>query len=113
MSEANPIIPRARMSAKERRFRSQLAQLIDQRGLIRGSLLLRRRRCGKSNCKCARGDGHQSLYLVVSQAGRTRQLFVPKAYEPAVRQWVADYHRAGQLMEEISRLYWEKVQQRS
>ena len=101
------------MAAKERRFRSQLAQLVGQRGLIRGSLLVRRRRCGKPNCKCACGDGHQSLYLVVSQAGRTRQLFVPKAYESAVRQWVADYHRAGELMEEISRLYWEKVQQRS
>jgi hypothetical protein len=113
MSEKSPIIPRASMSAKERQFRSQLAQLIGQRGLIRGSLLLRRRRCGKPNCKCAAGQGHQSLYLAISQAGRTRQLFVPKAYEPAVRQWVADYHRAGELMEEISRLYWEKVQQRS
>jgi hypothetical protein len=101
------------MSAKERHFRSQLAQLIDQRGLIRGSLLVRRRRCGKPNCRCARGAGHESLYLAVSQGGRTRQLFVPKAYEPAVRQWVADYRRAGELMEEISRLYWEKVKQRS
>lgn len=113
MSDKSPLIPRASMPSKERRFRSQLAQLIDQRGLIRGSLLVRRRRCGKPNCQCARGDGHPGLYLVVSQAGRTRQLFVPKAYEPAVRQWVSDYHRAKELMEEISRLYWEKVQQRS
>jgi hypothetical protein len=113
MSDKSLLIPRAGMSAAERRFRSQLAQLIDQRGLIRGSLLLRRRRCGKPNCKCARGAGHAGLYLVVSQAGRTRQLFVPKAYEPAVRQWVADYHRAKELLEEISRLYWQKVQQRS
>lgn len=101
------------MSAKERQFRSKLAQLIGQRGLIRGSLLVRRRRCGKPTCKCARGEGHQSLYLVISQGGRSRQLFVPKAYEQAVRQWVADYHRARELMEEISRLYWEKIQQRS
>jgi hypothetical protein len=101
------------MAEKERRFRSQLAQLIGQRGLIRGSLLRRRRVCGKPNCKCVRGAKHESLYLAISQAGRTRQLFVPKAYEPAVRQWVADYHRAAELMEEISRLHWEKVQQRS
>jgi len=113
MSDTNPNIPRARMAEKERRFRSQLAQLIGQRGLIRGSLLRRRRVCGKPNCKCVRGAKHESLYLAISQAGRTRQLFVPKAYEPAVRQWVADYHRAAELMEEISRLHWEKVQQRS
>jgi hypothetical protein len=101
------------MSAKERQFRSKLAQLIHQRGLIRGSLLLRKRRCGKPNCACAAGEGHQSLYLVVSQGGRSRQLFVPKGYESAVRQWVADYHRARELMEDISRMHWEKVQQRS
>lgn len=101
------------MSAKERRFRSQLAQRIDQRGLIRGSLLVRRRVCGKPNCKCARGAKHEGLYLAISQGGRTRQLFVPKDYHAAVRQWVGDYHRAAELLEEISRLYWEKVQQRS
>ena len=112
MSDTGPI-PRSKMSARERQFRSKLAQLVGQRGLIRGSLLLRRRVCGKANCRCLKGQKHQSLYLAISQAGRTRQLFVPKAYEPAVRQWVADYHRAQGLMEDISRLYWEKVQQRS
>ena len=101
------------MSAAERRLRSQLAQVVSGRGLIRGSLLLRRRVCGKPNCRCTRGQGHQSLYLAISQGGRTRQLFVPKPYEAAVRQGVADYHRAKELMEEISRLYWEKVRQRS
>jgi len=101
------------MSGDERRFRSQLAQLVSGRGLIRGSLLVRRRVCGKPTCRCVRGQGHENLYLVVSQDGRSRQLFVPREYEPAVRQWVADYHRAQELMEEISRLYWEKVHRRS
>ena len=100
------------MSARERRTRSRLAQLISQRGLLRGSLLLRRRVCGKPNCKCTRGQKHESLYLVISEGGRTRQLYVPRDWESRVRRWVEEYHRARQLMEEISRIYWDKVRTR-
>lgn len=100
------------MSARERQFRSRLAQVVTQRGLIRGSLLVRRRVCGKTNCRCARGERHESLYLAVSEGGRTRQLFVPRRWEALVRQWVADYHQVQALMEELSRLYWRKVRAR-
>jgi len=100
------------MTAQERRSRSALAQLVSQRGLVRGNLLQRRRVCGKPNCKCTRGELHASLYLVFSEGGKLQQLFVPKRWEPVVRQWVADYHDARRLLEEISRLYVEKVRQR-
>ena len=106
------LIPRARMSSSERAFRSRLAQLIDQRGVLRGTLLSRRRICGKPSCKCAKGHLHQGLYLVLSEGGRTRQLYVPKEWEPTVRQWVQDYHRAQDLLEEVSRLHWDKVRNR-
>lgn len=105
-------IPRAKMSTAERRFRSRLVQLLSQRGVMRGTLLMRRRKCGKGNCRCARGAGHESLFLVLSENGRTRQLFVPKDWESRVRLWVADYHGARELLEEVSRLYWDKVRQR-
>jgi hypothetical protein len=112
MSDRKRIVPRSKMSARERRTRSRLAQLISQRGILRGSLLLRRRVCGKPNCKCTRGQKHESLYLVISEGGRTRQLYVPRDWESRVRRWVEDYHRARQLMEEISRIYWDKVRTR-
>lgn len=100
------------MPPAERHARSQLTQLASQRGLLRGNLLERRRVCGKPNCRCARGELHASLYLVFSEGGKLRQLFVPKTWEPVVRQWVRDYHDARQLLEAISRLYYEKVRQR-
>ena len=112
MSDKKSDIPRARMSAVERRARSQLAQLLSQRGMMRGTLLVRTRRCGKANCRCARGEGHESLFLVISEKGRTRQLFVPKDWESRVRRWVEDYHRARDLLEEVSRIYWDKVRKR-
>jgi len=112
MSDKNGRIHRAQMSPTERRARSQLAQLLSQRGVIRGTLLVRQRRCGKANCRCAEGQGHESLFLVISENGRTRQLFVPKDWESRVRLWVEDYHRARGLLEEVSRIYWDKVRQR-
>lgn len=112
MSDKRGQIPRSRMSAAERQARSQLAQLLSQRGVIRGTLLVRQRKCGKPNCWCAAGEGHESLFLVISEHGRTRQLFVPKDWESRVRLWVEDYHRARELMEEVSRIYWDKVRHR-
>jgi len=112
MSDKKWIIPRSKMSAQERGRRSRLAQLISQRGLLRGNLLVRRRVCGKANCKCTRGEEHESLYLVISEGGRTRQLYVPKDWEARVRRWVEEHRRARQLMEEISRIYWDKVRNR-
>jgi len=100
------------MSVRERQFRSRLAQVVTQRGVIRGTLLVRRRVCGKPTCRCARGERHESLYLAVSEGGRTRQLFVPRTWEAVVRQWVADYRQAQDLLEEISRLAWQKVRAR-
>jgi len=100
------------MSAQERRGRSALARLVSQRGLLRGNLLERRRVCGRPNCKCARGELHAGLYLVFSEGGKLRQLFVPKRWEARVRLWVQDYHEVRRLLEEVSRLYVEKLRQR-
>ncbi len=100
------------MTAAERHTRSQLAQVLSQRGVIRGTLLVRKRKCGKANCRCAQGEGHESLFLVISENGRTRQFFVPKDWEPRVRQWVADYHRVRNLLEDVSRIFWDKLRHR-
>lgn len=100
------------MSVPERQARSALARLVTQRGLLRGNLLQRRRVCGKPHCRCTRGELHASLYLVFSEGGKLRQLCVPRAWEARVRQWVAEYHDARRLLEQISRLYFEKLRQR-
>jgi hypothetical protein len=112
MSEGKRSISRSKMSPQERRARSRLVQVLSQRGVLRGSLLVRRRVCGKAGCRCTQGHAHESLYLVISEEGRTRQLYVPKEWEPRVRQWVEDYQQARKLMEEVSRIHWDKVRRR-
>ncbi len=100
------------MTTQERQWRSKLAQLVSQRGFIRGTLQERMRLCGKPNCRCTRGQRHRCLLLVISQKNRTRQLYVPKKWEPTVREWVKNYHDVRDLMEKISQIHWNKVQKR-
>jgi len=112
MSDKKREIPGAKMSPRERERRSRLARLAHGAGLLRGTLAIRERVCGKPNCKCVKGKKHVSLYLVASYKGRPRQLFIPKDWEPQVRRWVQQYQEARKLLEEVSLLYWDKVRKR-
>lgn len=112
MPETPPRISRARMSPEERHLRSQLVQLLSSVGFMRATLNPRQKVCGKPGCRCARGEKHSALYVVVSEDGKPRQLFVPHSLEPQARQWVASYQRIRELLEELSRLYWDKLSRR-
>ena len=101
------------MTQREREFRSRLAKLVHADGLLRGNLSVRERTCGKPGCKCTKGEKHVSLYLVFSEKGKYRQVFVPKDIEEEVRTWVDNHHQARDLLEEISRLHQEKIVKRN
>jgi hypothetical protein len=100
---------RAHLSAEERRWRARLAQLVSERGLIRGTLTVRERVCGRPNCRCARGEKHASLYLTSKHHGQPRQLYIPREREAEAREWVENFRRVRQLLEQISELYWERL----
>lgn len=103
---------RVEMPASERRRRSRAAQLVHFRRLLRGTLSLRKVTCGKPKCCCSRGEPHLSLYLVQSRNGKPRQLYIPKKWEDRVREAVADYQQLQQLIEELSELEWEHLEDR-
>ena len=101
------------MSSSERRLRSELTKLLHAEGVMRGSLSVRERTCGKPGCRCVtKGEKHVSLYLVVSESGKYRQVFVPRALEDTVRRWVKNNAKAKELMEEISQLHYKKLADR-
>ena len=107
------IRPRRTLPRAERQLRSKLNQLLDSKGVIRGTLAERARTCGKDGCKCVtKGEKHVSLYLVVREEGSYRQVYVPRSLESVVRHWVENHTKAKELIEEISRLYYEKLRSR-
>jgi len=82
--------------------------------ILRGSLIERYIRCGKSGCKCADGPGHgPKFYLSVSQPGRRpEQDYVPQKYEEQAKQFLANYQKAKQLLEEICNINRELLRRR-
>jgi hypothetical protein len=105
-------VNRMEFPAMERGRRSRIAQLSHYSRLLRGTLSLRSRRCGKAGCRCARGELHVSLYLVQSQKGRPRQIYVPKEWEDRVRRAVTDYQELQKLVEDVSDLEWKRLEER-
>src|SRR5690606_28885869 len=103
---------RTAMPPGERRLRSQLVKILSQQPLLRATLARRLRVCGKPGCRCTQGQKHEGLYLVTQQGGKYRQLYVPKDWEDKVTQWVQNTHQVQELMDELSRTFWEKVRQR-
>jgi hypothetical protein len=47
--------------------------------VLHGTLTTFRRRCGKASCRCAGGEGHESLALTYTEAGRTKTLTLSAA----------------------------------
>lgn len=101
-------LSRAELSAAERSLRSRIAQLTSRERFLHGSLSERTGKCGKPTCHCAHGEGHRSLYLVQSHAGKVRQICVPKALQDPVRQAVGVYQETQRLIDEVSELEWKR-----
>ncbi len=61
--------------------------------MVQGSFYLLRRKCGKPNCRCARGQLHASYVLTRSEKGQDRLYRIPKDQRARVRAWAAEYRR--------------------
>ena len=100
--------PRNHRATAERHARSRLAQLITEQPFLRGSLVEGSRCCGKPTCRCRRGHRHRSLYLAVRHRGQRALLYVPRALEDTVRQWV-DNGRS--IMRQLQALHQQQLEQ--
>ena len=86
----------------------------DPAGMIRGSVVTHRRRCGKPGCRCANGELHGPyLYLSVRRAAASARLvYVPAALADAVRRRVSLTEAAEAALAEISAINVELLARR-
>ena len=64
-------------------------------GMIRGSVVTQRRKCGKPSCRCAAGETlHETTVLSYCDAGRTRLLRLPPSQIAAVQAATERYRAA-------------------
>lgn len=68
--------------------------------MIRGSVVVQRRRCGTPTCRCADGIAlHESTVLSYSTAGRTKTVMLAASDIPKVRTAVKRYRDAQDKLE--------------
>jgi hypothetical protein len=68
--------------------------------MIRGSVVVQRRRCGKPACRCADGEQlHESTVLSYSVGGRNKTVMLAPDQVAAVRAAVQRYRAAQQRLE--------------
>ncbi len=98
------------------RLRQTLVRLKDQPGkllpvflegypLVRGTVYPLRRRCGKPNCRCARGKLHETTVLSASISGRSRLWTVPSDQVEKMSKLTKRYQRFRTARADFVKLY--------
>lgn len=101
-------------AALRKRRQALLRQLPPLQQILRGSLIERYKRCGKPGCKCADGPGHgPKYYLSVSYPGSRPQMdYVLQEHYEQTTEFIANYHRAREILEAISEINRELLRRR-
>jgi hypothetical protein len=107
-------MPNEPTAVLRKRRRALLRQLPPLQEILRGSLIKRYKRCGKPGCKCADGPGHgPKYYLSVSYPGRRPQMdYVPQESHAQAAEFLANYHRAREILEAICEINRELLRRR-
>ena len=107
-------IPKQATAALRKHRQALLRQLPPLKAVLRGSLIERYKRCGKPGCKCADGRGHgPKYYLSVSFPGQRPQMdYVLQESYAQASEFLANYHRVRQILEEICEINRELLRRR-
>lgn len=109
---------RKRLLDISRLLSSLLAEVIESKPMIKGTICDLKRKCGNKNCKCAYGKPHSTKVLSSSQNGKTRLLCLTKypilelskierqvkSYQQFRRNRAELVHSFNVLLEEINKL---------
>ena len=91
-------------------FGPQLPQLLEdclgREPLLSGSLYTLRRKCGKPNYHCARGELHESTVLSYRGQGRPKNISAPHEQLDSLRTMTQNYRRCRQARAKLVR--WQQ-----
>ena len=102
------------------RLRQSLVRLRDELGarlevilarepVVKGTVYVLRRRCGKATCHCAAGAPHQTWVRSWSEGGRTRLRAVAPERLAALRQQARAYQRLRRARARLGALHREML----
>ena len=71
--------------------------------IVRGSLIEKYKRCGKTGCKCMKGVGHgPKYYLSVSHPGKNPEMeYIAQSQVAQVKESIENLQKSRKIMEDI------------
>jgi hypothetical protein len=82
--------------------------------ILRGSLIESYKKCGKPGCKCANGAGHGPKHSMTVNFPRRKPEndYIPLEYVARVKEYVSNYHRLKEIIEQICMINREILKRR-
>ena len=97
---------RSQLLAVQHQLPQLLEECLERGPLLPGSLYTLRRKCGKPNCHCNRGELHESTVLSYRGQGRPRNISPPPEQLESLRSMTLDYRRCRQARAKLVR--WQR-----
>lgn len=103
---------RKTMTEVEKKLVERLVDTLRAGRVMRGNTVTMRRKCGGKNCRCTRGELHESLYVGQGTEGTTRMAYVPSDWEADVKEWARRHHAVKKLLDRLSDHTWRALRRR-
>jgi len=97
---------RSQLRAAQQQLPDLLEDCFAREPLLPGSLYTLRRKCGKSNCRCTRGELHESTVLSYRGEGRPQNISPAPEKIDTLRTMTDDYRRVRQARAKLVR--WQR-----
>jgi hypothetical protein len=97
---------RSRLLDLQHQLPKLLEECLGREPLLPGSLYTLRRKCGKPNCHCSRGELHESTVLSYRGQGRPRNISPPPEQLDSLRTMTHHYRRCRQARAKLVR--WQR-----
>jgi len=105
----DPSRDRKKLYELQREFSQILSCLCEPGPAVRGKVSLLRRRCGKENCRCARGELHVAWVFLEQSSGCRRLRTVSPEERRALRKPTQRYHALRRLRSRLGKLCREAL----
>jgi hypothetical protein len=97
---------RSQLRAAQQQLADLLEDCFAREPLLPGSLYTLRRKCGKPNCRCTRGELHESTVLSYRGEGRPQNISPAPEQIDTLRTMTDDYRRVRQARAKLVR--WQR-----
>ncbi len=77
--------------------------------ILKGSIHIQKRKCGKPNCRCSKGKLHRAAYLVYRNRGKTERKYLGSTVPAKVRKYVNNYRKLKRNLEKLTEVTYKII----